>query len=141
MSWSSFRMLMTAGFLLSAWPGGAQWAAAQEPSASLKQADADYREGTSALARNDLNAALADFQNVVRLAPAAEQGHSALGAVLVRLGRMSEGIHELERALDLQPGDSAAQLNLALAYEQGGEAAGLAVRESGGATINERRRR
>jgi tetratricopeptide (TPR) repeat protein len=116
-------MLMTAGFLLSAWPGGAQWAAAQEPSASLKQADADYREGTSALARNDLNAALADFQNVVRLAPAAEQGHSALGAVLVRLGRMSEGIHELERALDLQPGDSAAQLNLALAYEQGGEAA------------------
>jgi protein O-GlcNAc transferase len=98
-------------------------ARAQEPSANLKQADTDYRAGVAALARNDLSAALKDFQNVVRLAPAAEQGHSALGAVLVRLGRANEGMHELERALAIQPGDLTAQLNLALAYEQLGQSA------------------
>ena len=96
---------------------------AQVVSPSLKQADADYRTGAAALARNDLNVALASFQNVVRLAPAAEQGHSALGAVLVRLGRLDEGIQELERALAIQPGDGSAQLNLALAYEQNGQPA------------------
>ncbi|HEY1904176.1 MAG TPA: tetratricopeptide repeat protein [Terracidiphilus sp.] len=94
---------------------------AQQPSASLKQADADYRAGVDALSHSDLNTALDDFQNVVRLAPAASQGHSALGAVLVRLGRTSEGIQELERALAIQPSDSAAQLNLALAYEGSGQ--------------------
>jgi tetratricopeptide (TPR) repeat protein len=97
--------------------------AAQEPSANLKQADVDYRTGVAALSRNDLNDALASFQNVVRLAPSSELGHSALGAVLVRLGRLDEGIHELERALAIQPGDASAQLNLALAYEQSGQPA------------------
>ncbi len=98
-------------------------APAQEPSASLKQADADYRAGVAALSRNDLKTALADFQNVVRLAPTAGQGHSALGAVLVRIGRASEGIRELEKALAIQPNDNSAQLNLAPAYEQTGQAA------------------
>ena len=98
MSGYYFTVLMTAAFLLTALPARVFRGFAQEPSPSLKQADADYREGTAALSRNDLNAALADFQNVVRLAPTAEQGHSALGAVLVRVGRVSEGIHELERA-------------------------------------------
>jgi protein O-GlcNAc transferase len=93
------------------------------PSANLKQADADYRAGVAALSHNDLHAALADFQSVVRLAPSAEQGHSALGAVLVRLGQVTAGIRELEKALAMQPGDSSAQLNLALAYEQTGEPA------------------
>jgi len=96
---------------------------AQEPSVALKQADAEYRAGVAALSRDDLKAALADFQNVVKLAPSAEQGHSALGAVLVRLGRLSEGIRELEQALKMKPTDASAQLNLALAYEQTGQAA------------------
>ena len=94
-----------------------------EPSAALKQADADYRAGVAALGRNDLPAALKDFQSVVKLAPSAEQGHSALGAVLVRLGRLPEGNRELEQALRMKPGDGSAQLNLALAYEQSGQPA------------------
>ena len=96
---------------------------AQEPSASLKQADADYRAGVAALSHNDLNGALADFEKVVQLAPTVEQGHSALGAVLVRMGRTEEGIRELEKALSIQPTDSIAQTNLAMAYEQSGRAA------------------
>jgi tetratricopeptide (TPR) repeat protein len=97
--------------------------AAQEASPNLKQADADYRAGVAALGHEDLKGALADFQKVVHLAPSAEQGHSALGAVLVRMGRTDEGIRELEKALSIQSTDGIAQTNLAMAYEQSGRAA------------------
>jgi len=90
----------------------------QEPSQALRKADAEYRAGQAALSQHDLNAAQADFEQVVRLAPQAEQGHSALGAVLVSRGQTTEGIHELEKALAIQPSDSTAQMNLALAFVQ-----------------------
>jgi tetratricopeptide (TPR) repeat protein len=92
-------------------------AAPQEPSPALRQADAAYREGLAALNQNDLQTAQSKFEDVVRLAPSLEQGHSALGAVLVREGRLEAGIRE---ALALKPGDGAAELNLALAYSQAG---------------------
>ncbi len=97
-------------------------ALSQEPSASLRQADADYHEGVEALNRNDLKTAQSKFEAVIRLAPAAEQGHSALGAVLVREGQWAAGTRELEKALTLKPNDSAAQLNLAMVYAQSGAA-------------------
>ncbi|MGB0125802.1 MAG: tetratricopeptide repeat protein [Silvibacterium sp.] len=90
----------------------------QEPSAALKQADAAYRAGQAALAQRDLSAAQADFEQVVRLAPQAEQGHSALGAVLVSRGHTQEGIRELQKALAIKATDSIAQMNLALAFDQ-----------------------
>jgi tetratricopeptide (TPR) repeat protein len=96
---------------------------AQGPSDSLKQADADYREGVAALNRNDLQTAQAKFAEVVRLAPSAEQGHSALGAVLEREGQIASAIVELQKALAIKPDDASAQLNLAEAYEQTGAAA------------------
>ena len=95
----------------------------QEPSPSLKQADADYRAGVAALGHEDLKGALADFEKVVHLAPSVGQGHSALGAVLVRMGRTEEGIRELEKALVMQSTDTTAQTNLAMAYEESGHAA------------------
>ena len=91
---------------------------AQEPSADLRQADADYREGVAALNRNDLETARTRFEAVTRLAPTAEQGHSALGAVLVRQGLRAAGTRELEKALAIKPNDSGAQLNLAMVYAQ-----------------------
>jgi protein O-GlcNAc transferase len=93
---------------------------AQGPSDNLKLADADYREGVAALNRNDLQAAQAKFAEVVRLAPSAEQGHSALGAVLEREGRFSSAIAELQKALTIKPNDASALMNLASAYEQTG---------------------
>jgi protein O-GlcNAc transferase len=90
----------------------------QEPSAALRKADAAYRAGQAALAHKDLSAAQTDFEQVVQLAPQAEQGHSALGAVLVNRGDVKEGIRELERALAIKSTDSTAQMNLALAYGQ-----------------------
>jgi protein O-GlcNAc transferase len=99
------------------------WLLAQGPSDSLKQADADYRDGVAALNRNDLQTAHAKFAEVVRLAPSAEQGHSALGAVLEREGQMPAAIAELQKALAIKPDDASAQLNLATAYGQTGAAA------------------
>jgi tetratricopeptide (TPR) repeat protein len=101
--------------LCASFVGSAQ---TQEPSASLRQADADYREGVSALNRNDLETARTEFEAVTRLAPGAEQGHSALGAVLVRQGQLAAGIRELEKALAIKPNESSAQMNLAMAYAQ-----------------------
>jgi protein O-GlcNAc transferase len=92
----------------------------QEPSAALSKADAAYRAGLAALARRNLDEAQTDFEEVVRLAPQAEQGHSALGAVLVARGRTTEGIRQLEKALALKSSDSIAQKNLAIAYVQAG---------------------
>src|SRR5580700_6327987 len=97
-------------------------ALAQEPSPSLRQADADYREGVEALNHNDLKTAQSKFEAVVRLAPAAEQGHSALGVVLVREGQWAAGTRELEKALTIKPNDSEARLNLAMVYAQSGAA-------------------
>ena len=54
---------------------------------ALKQADAAYRAGVAALAQQDLVTAQTDFEQVVRLAPHAEEGHSALGTVLIYRGR------------------------------------------------------
>jgi tetratricopeptide (TPR) repeat protein len=94
--------------------------AAQGPPESLRQADGDYRDGVAALNRNDLPAAHAKFAEVVRLAPNAEQGHSALGAVLEREGQFPAAIAELQKALAIKPDDTSAELNLATAYEQTG---------------------
>jgi tetratricopeptide (TPR) repeat protein len=54
--------------------------------------------------------------------PRAEPGHSALGLVLIDLGHLPEGVHQLELALSLKSTDSGAQLNLAMAYLQMGQA-------------------
>ena len=89
----------------------------------LHQADAAYRAGLAALSRGDLHAAQSSFAEVVRLDPAAEQGHSALGAVLVRLGQLPAGIRELNLALRANPNDHSAQENLALAWQQSGQPA------------------
>ncbi|MBB5339912.1 tetratricopeptide repeat protein [Tunturiibacter gelidoferens] len=110
--------LFVAKAMLIGWMALSKVAFSQEPSAALKKADAAYRAGQAALAQKDLSAAQADFEQVVQLAPQAEQGHSALGAVLVSRGQVKEGIHELERALAIKSSDSTAQMNLAMAYEQ-----------------------
>ena len=99
---------------------------AQNPSPGLRQADTDYRAGVAALSRNDLTTAKREFEEVVRLAPNIEQGHSALGTVLVRSGDMTAGIRELQKAAAMNAADTGAEENLAMALEQDGKPA-LAV--------------
>lgn len=93
---------------------------AQQASSALRQADTDYRAGVAALNAGDLRAAQQKFEAVVRLEPGLEQGHSALGAILVREGQWQAGIRELEKALAIKPSDDAAQLNLAMSYAESG---------------------
>lgn len=92
----------------------------QQASSTLEQADSDYRAGVAALNSNDLKLAQRKFESVVRLEPGIEQGHSALGAVLVREGQLTAGITELGKALLMKPADDAAQVNLAVAYAESG---------------------
>jgi len=88
--------ILLAAFLLAG--GLAPQAIAQTPDPAIKQADAVYREGQAALARNDLDAAQADFERVIRLAPRVEQGYTALGTVLLQRGKPADAVRELELA-------------------------------------------
>lgn len=89
----------------------------------MKQADADYRAGVAALSHNDLKTARLDFEQVIRLEPSIEQGHSALGAVLVRTGENAAGILELEKALAMRANDATAEQYLAIALAESGQPA------------------
>src|SRR5579863_5613628 len=111
------------GFLASMLLSGAVSAARQQQPGDVQKAGDDYRAGVAALSASNLDQALKDFQEVVRLTPSAEPGHLMVGFVLARLGRTKEAILELEKAIALKPSDVDAQLNLALAYEQDGAAA------------------
>ncbi len=104
--------------LLPAEPTRAQTAA---PSADKsRQADAAFRAGYQAISNHQLEEARGDFQKVVHLVPQIEEGHSALGAVLVQLGAYPEAIRELRQALKLKPEDVSAQTNLAVALAGSG---------------------
>jgi protein O-GlcNAc transferase len=120
MSAYPLKTRLFAGCLLSAFLTLSNGSRAQQLS---PQAYAAYQAGVAALARNDFNSALAQFEKVVRLAPSLEQGHSALGTVLIRIGRTNDGIRELQKALAMKASDGSAQLSLALAYEHGGQIA------------------
>ena len=88
---------------------------------AVKQAEAAYNAGSLALNESNLSGALADFQKVIRLLPSSAQGHSAVGLVLLRMGRAQESVPEFERSLALKPGDTGTEANLALAYENLGQ--------------------
>ncbi|MGC2526563.1 MAG: tetratricopeptide repeat protein, partial [Candidatus Acidiferrum sp.] len=81
---------------------------------------AAYSAGTAAAAKNDFKTAEMEFEKVVRLAPQIEEGHGALGTILMRLGKFPQAIKELEKAVELKPTDISPRINLGLAYEQVG---------------------
>jgi tetratricopeptide (TPR) repeat protein len=91
---------------------------AQDATSALKQADAAYRAGSAAFSKNDYETARVDFEKVIRLVPAEEQGYRALGLTLLRMGKAEESVRNLEKALSLKPSDSDAQLGLAIAYDR-----------------------
>ena len=100
---------------------------AQQPkpakTGAIAQADAAFHEGSAAREAGNLELARARFAEVVRLEPKIAEGHEALGAVLVELGRPSEGVAQFQAAADLKPNDDAIESNLATAYVQAGELA------------------
>lgn len=85
---------------------------------NLHAADVAFRAGSAAYMRNDLRTAHAEFAKLVRLAPNVAAGHAAFGAVLLAEGNADAAITQLKRARKLDPTDTSAILNLALAYSQ-----------------------
>src|ERR1700760_1090998 len=111
MRWHGEKLISSTGALLAVLP-----LLAQVSPSTAKQADAAFKAGYAALTSNDLQTAREDFQHVVKLVPQVEEGHSALGAVLLQLNLYPEAMADLTRALKPKPEDSAAETNLALAY-------------------------
>ena len=112
----SFRRLELPGLFL--WFNVVCVGLAQDATPALKQADAAYRAGSVAFSKNDYATARVDFEKVIHLVPAGEQGYRALGLTLLRMGKTGESVPVLEKALSLKPGDSDAQLGLAIAYDR-----------------------
>src|SRR5215831_3932826 len=93
---------------------------AQPPSKNLTHADAAFRAGYAARQAGDLELARTKFSEVVRLQPQIVEGHIALGAVLVEMGKPDEGATEFEKAAKIKPSDDGIETNLAIAYSQAG---------------------
>ena len=88
-----------------------------EQAEALKRADAAFKAGYAAMQAGRLEEARQDFADAVKLAPQVPEAHLALGAILEQMGRTAEAIPELKAALDLKPGDAAAEDDLAQAHE------------------------
>ncbi len=89
--------------------------AAVRAQGNLQEAGKAFREGVAAAQAHQYVQAERQFRTVVRLAPEVAAGHSALGSVLVQEGRNAEALSELHKALQAEPNDAAAQLNLGTA--------------------------
>jgi tetratricopeptide (TPR) repeat protein len=82
---------------------------AQNPQALVEDAMAKQKSG-------DLEGAVPEYRQFLRLHPEATVIHSNLGAALAGLGRFEEAIPEYKTALKQSPHLPGARLNLALAY-------------------------
>jgi Flp pilus assembly protein TadD len=88
------------------WAAFAQTAAASEHFAGAVRL---YQAG-------DIQGAIAEYDECLKLQPERIDALSNLGAALARLGRYPEAIERYRRALDLSAGDPRIRMNLALAY-------------------------
>lgn len=84
--------------------------------AAVTPAEAAFQRGIESFNGGDYAKAAAAFEEVVRLAPGLPEAHTNLGLVYVRLGRMEDGITQLEQAAASSPSDQRAQFQLAAAY-------------------------
>src|SRR5437764_15148457 len=84
-------------------------AAAQTPQELVQHAIQKQKSG-------DLQGAVPEYQQFLKLHPEATAIHSNLGAALAGLGRFEEAVSEYKIALKQAPRLPGARLNLALAY-------------------------
>jgi protein O-GlcNAc transferase len=86
--------------------------------ARLRLADEAFRAGSAAYLRDDLQTAHLQFAKLVQLAPKVAAGHTAFGTVLLAEGDARSAAIQFQLAHSLDPQDTGAILNLALAYSQ-----------------------
>jgi Flp pilus assembly protein TadD len=77
--------------------------------------------GIALLDAGQLPAAMAQYEEALRIRPDYADAHYNLGLALVRLGRLPEAIEQYEQALRLKPDDADAHNNLGFALAQTGK--------------------
>ena len=97
------------GFVLCVIAAAGWMAASETPERIFSQAMALQRAG-------DLDGAIREYREFLKLEPRQGLVHSNLGAVLAKAGRYEEAVSEYRDALKFSPGNPAVSLNLALAY-------------------------
>ena len=118
---SPLSYLTQLGILALVASADASFTHSQQVSPALREADTNYRAALVAMRSNDMKTAEEKLEVVVRLAPQLEAGHSVLGQVLAREGKLAPAISELKKAIAIQPSDDGARLALAVTYAQAGE--------------------
>jgi Flp pilus assembly protein TadD len=98
-----------------------------------RQAIEIFDEATGDIALGELDAAIAKYQECVRLDPAYFDAWHALGMALMKAGRFPEAIEAGLHAVELNPNDQLAWSSLSLFYVRNGqvpeaEAAGAKAR-------------
>src|ERR1700758_2698828 len=95
---SATRSLLTLFAILTVTLGATAQAGKKNSADAVKRADAAFHEGFAARQAGNLELARTGFAEVVHLQPQIPEGHEALGAVLVELGKPQEGAKEFEAA-------------------------------------------
>ena len=73
--------------------------------------------GLAYLEENNLEAAEAEFKQLIQLAPGEALGYANLGIVYMRMGRYEEAEEQLKKAVEISPEDADIRLNLAKVYD------------------------
>lgn len=99
--------------------GGLAPAFAQAPADRADDLDRMLAQAVEMHQAGDLLGAVNAYRVVLQSTPDRPDVRSNLGAALVRLGRLEEGIAEYREAIRLEPGNAAYHFNLGLAYYKG----------------------
>jgi len=94
--------------------------AQEDPESILRRAISAHQSG-------DVERAIKQYREYLRIRPEAADVRSNLGAALASSGRYEEAIGEYRTALKARPGDPRIRLNLALAYYKSGRIADAAT--------------
>ena len=82
---------------------------------------AHYLLGNALADRGQIDEAIRQYQEAIRLQPGYAEYHYNLGSVLARSGQTGEAIRQLQEALRLQPDNVMARLNLGNALDESGQ--------------------
>ena len=104
-------------------------AAAQAPpsDAQAPSPDALAQDAIQKQQSGDLEGAIAEYKQFLKIHPEAAPIHANLGAALAGLGRYEEAVAEYKTALKMSPSLASVRLNLSLAYYKMGRISDAAV--------------
>ena len=94
------------------------------PETLSQEARLHLRQGQLLYDRGDIDKAIVQWQETVRMAPDSAKAHHLLGLALRDRGDTTKAIAEFQQALRLDPDNATAHVHLAMAYESKGDTRG-----------------